>query len=71
METLNELKARFGIAFKKFSREHTELRRMRASVPAADVSAWIHGLNAQVTRVSKVEQDYKAVRLEYVRRLLR
>jgi hypothetical protein len=70
METLNQLKARFGLAFKKFSREHSELRRMRAALPQADVSAWIHGINAQATRVSKVEHDYKAVRLEYVNRLL-
>ena len=70
METLKQLKARFGSAFKRFSREHTKLSRMRAVVPHGDVSNWIHGINAQTTRLSIVEHDYRSVRLEYAKRLL-
>src|SRR6478672_7694961 len=39
METLNELKRRFGVAFKRLSAETTQLRRMRANVPEHDVTA--------------------------------
>jgi hypothetical protein len=70
METLNQLKRRFGAAFERFSIEDTELRRMEANVPENDITAWIHGLNAQKRRVSNVERDYRAVRLEYIIRLL-
>jgi hypothetical protein len=70
MENLNQLKARFGLAFKQFSTEYTELRRMRAAAPDGDASEWIHGVNAQRTRVWKVEHAYRSVRLEYVNRLL-
>jgi len=70
METLNELKKRFGIAFDRFSAEDTKMRQMQAGVPDQDVTAWIHGLNAQTRCLSKVEREYKAVRLEYIIRLL-
>jgi hypothetical protein len=70
METLNELKRRFAVAFKRFSAETTELHRMQANVSEHDVTAWIHGMNAQRRRVSKVAREYKTVRLEYIIRLL-
>jgi hypothetical protein len=70
METLNQLKRRFGAAFERFSIEDTELRRMEANVPENDITDWIHGLNAQKRRVLNVERDYRAVRLEYIIRLL-
>jgi hypothetical protein len=43
---------------------------MTADVPDEDVTAWIHGVNAQSRLVSDAERDYKAVRLEYAKRLL-
>jgi hypothetical protein len=70
METLNELKTRFGVAFQRFSSEQTELRRLQDDVPEQNVTVWIHALNAQTQRLSEVEREYKAVRLAYITRLL-
>ena len=69
-ETTKQLKARFGTAFKRYSAQHTAMRRMKADVPDHDVTAWIHSINAQSRLVSDAERDYSAVRLEYVKRLL-
>ena len=70
METLNELKRRFGGAFARFSSADTALRQMRAHIPEQNVTEWIHGLNAQTRRLAEVEREYKIVRLEYISRLL-
>jgi hypothetical protein len=70
METTKQLRDRFGNAFRLYSAQHTALRIMKADVPRIDVTAWIHGINAQSRLLSDAERDYKAVRLEYVKRLL-
>ena len=70
METTKQLRARFGIAFKRYSAQHTAMRRMTADVPDNDVTAWIHDVNVQSRLVCDAERDYKAVRLEYAKRLL-
>jgi hypothetical protein len=70
METTKQIKARFGIAFKRYAAQHSTMRKMKADVPNRDVSAWIHGINAQSRILCDAERDYKAVRLEYVKRLL-
>jgi hypothetical protein len=69
-ESINQIRARFGSAFKRYSIQDKALRRMSADMPDRDVTAWIHGINAQSRLLSDAERDYKAVRLEYVKRLL-
>ncbi len=39
-------------------------------MPDNDVTAWIHDVNVQSRLVCDAERDYKAVRLEYAKRLL-
>jgi hypothetical protein len=70
METTKQIKARFRSAFKQYSAQHHTLRSMKADIPEHDVTAWIHGINAQSRALSDAEGKYKAVRLEYVKRLL-
>lgn len=70
METTKQLRTRFGSAFRRYSAQNLALRTMQANVPGNDVTAWIHGINAQSRLLSDAERDYKAVRLEYVNRLL-
>ena len=70
MQTTKQLKARLGSAFNQYSAQRTAMLRMTANVPGNDVTAWIHGVNAQSRLVSDAELDYKALRLEYAKRLL-
>jgi hypothetical protein len=70
METTNDMRTRFRSAFKRYSAQDTDMRRMKAEVPDHDVTAWIHGVNAQSRLLSDAERAYKAVRLQYVHRLL-
>jgi hypothetical protein len=70
METTKQLRARFGSAFKLYAAQQNAMWLMKADVPDLDVSAWIHGINAQSRLLEDAERDYKAVRLEYVKRLL-
>jgi hypothetical protein len=69
-ETTKQIKARFGSAFKRYSTQHTAMRRLKADVPEEDITAWIHSINAQSRMLSDAERDYKVVRLEYVKHLL-
>jgi hypothetical protein len=69
METLNELKRRFGVAFKRLSAE-TPIAPNASECPGARRQRLDPGLNAQTRRVSKIEREYKAVRFEYIVRLL-
>lgn len=70
METTKQIRARFGSAFKRYAAQQSAMRRMKADIPERDVTVWIHGINAQTRLLYDAERDYKAVRLEYVRRLL-
>jgi hypothetical protein len=70
METTKQLRVRFGSAFRRYSAQQKAMRRMQSDVPDVDVSAWIHAINAQSRILAEAERDYKAVRLEYVERLL-
>ena len=55
---------------KQYSAQRRAMLKTTANVPGDDVTAWIHGINAQSRLVSDAERDYKAVRLEYANRLL-
>lgn len=70
MEATTELRSRFGAAFKRYSSHDARLRQLKAELPDIVDSAVIHRVNAQCRVVCEAERDYKAVRLEYVKRLL-
>ena len=70
VESTREVRERFKRAFGTYSAAHTTLRSLRAAVPVSGDSASIHGINAQLTAVAAAEQGYRAVRLEYIERLL-
>lgn len=70
METTNQLRSRLRNAFKRYSAQDSAMRKMNADAPSDNVTLWIHSINAQLLVVSDAERDYKAVRLEYVNRLL-
>ena len=70
METKTEVRSRYRTAFKRYSLHDAQLRRLKAELPDIVDSAAIHGINAQSRVVSEAERDYKALRLEYAKRLL-
>ena len=70
LETMVQLKARFNAAFRRFSTHDTALRVLQSGVPKQSDAAWIHGIDAQQQKRSSAHRAYKAVRLEYVERLL-
>ena len=46
IESTKQLRAPFGSAFKRYSAEHTAMRRMSADGPDHDRTVWIRGLSA-------------------------
>lgn len=63
METTGEMRARFGEAFQRYAAEQS-----RAAADAQDVETPRPG--AGPDPASTAERDYRAVRLEYIDRLL-
>ena len=70
MEHTVWLRARLGRAFERYASQDRAMRTMRSAVPERDVTAWIHGVNAQFRLLSEAEGAYRAVRMEYISHLL-
>jgi hypothetical protein len=70
MVTTKQLRVRLRDAFKHYSAQHSAMRKVSADVPDDNVTLWIHTISAQSRLLSDAERDYKAIRLEYVNRLL-
>jgi hypothetical protein len=68
--TTKQLRVQLRDAFKRYSAQHSAMRKIRSNVPGDNVTLWIHTISAQSRLLSDAERDYKAVRLEYANRLL-
>ena len=70
VESTKEVRERFKRAFGTYSAAQTTLLSLRAAEPVSGDSASIEGINAQLSAVAAAEQGYRAVRVEYIERLL-
>lgn len=70
METTVQLRARYAAAFKRFATEEARMRLRAAK--ATNETEWAeHGrVSAHSRLLVDSEQDYREVRLQYIRRLL-
>lgn len=70
MESTSDLKSRFARAFKRYSAQDARMRSLKLDMPDVLDSAAVHGVHARSRILSDAEREYRAVRLEYVKRLL-
>ena len=69
-ETTAALRHRYREAFRRYSRAHTRLRSLQARPPHRSESSAIHQVSSQMLLVASAERSYRAIRLEYIHRLL-
>ena len=70
MTTTTALRSTFRQAFARYSRENATLRTLETKLPFQPTCDLIIGINAQQRACATAESDYRAIRLEYINRLL-